>query len=48
MDYSNADEPIGIEITAPTEVNAQQINDILKAIGLTAISPADLAPLRAA
>ena len=48
MDYSNADEPIGIEITAPTEVNAQQINAVLKTIGLASISPADLAPLCAA
>jgi len=48
VDYSNADDPIGIEITAPTKVNAKQINAVLKTIGLTAISPADLAPLRAA
>ncbi len=48
VDFSSADDPIGIEITAPIQVTAQQINDALKAIGLTTVSPEDLAPLRAA
>jgi len=48
VDYSNADEPIGIEITAPNHVTAEQINGVLKAIGMASVSPEDLAPLRAA
>lgn len=48
VDYSQTDEPIGIEITAPGQVTAQQINEVLKAIGLASLSPEDLAPLRAA
>jgi hypothetical protein len=48
LDYSDKDEPIGVEITAPTHVTADQVNDVLKAIGLASLSPEDLAPLRAA
>ncbi|MBI2840175.1 MAG: DUF2283 domain-containing protein [Acidobacteria bacterium] len=48
VDFSSADDAIGIEITAPIQVTAQQVNDALKAIGLATVSPEDLAPLRAA
>lgn len=48
VDYSDADQPIGVEITAPSQVSAKQINEVLKTIGLASMRPADLAPLRAA
>lgn len=48
VDYSKKDEPIGIEITAPDQVSAEQINSVLRTIGVATLSPEDLAPLRAA
>ena len=48
VDYSKADEPIGIEITAPGHISARQINSVLKSIGIASLSSADLAPLRVA
>jgi len=41
-------DPIGLEITAPTQVTAEQINVVLTKLGLAPIAPEELAPLRAA
>ncbi len=48
VDYSSKNEPIGLEITAPSRVTAAQINEVLKTIGLASMPTKDLAPLRAA
>lgn len=48
VDYAASGEPIGIEITAPTQVTLEQINAVLDELGLTAADPGELAPLRAA
>ena len=41
-------EPIGLEITAATQVAAEQINAVLTRLGLAPIAPEALAPLNAA
>lgn len=48
VDYATDDTPIGIEITAPGSVTVEQINDVLRDLGLDSIDGSDLAPLRAA
>jgi hypothetical protein len=41
-------QPIGLEITAPGRVSTATINRVLADLGLSPLSDADLAPLRAA
>jgi hypothetical protein len=48
VDYAPSGEPIGLEITAPTCVTVDQVNTVLEALGLPAMSPEELAPLHAA
>jgi len=48
IDYSRNGKPIGIEITAPTQLSVGAINRVLKELGLPTVTRADLAPLRAA
>ena len=48
IDYSADDRPIGIEITAPSQISLTAINEVLQALGYPAVSRADLAPLLAA
>jgi hypothetical protein len=48
VDYAASGEPIGIEITSPQHVNADQLNAILTKFGYGDVDPSDLAPLRAA
>jgi len=48
IDYSRNGKPIGIEITAPTELSLAAINCVLKELGLATVTRADLMPLRAA
>ena len=48
IDFSENDKPIGIEITAPYKVTVDDINCVLKNLGLSEISSDELAPLRAA
>jgi hypothetical protein len=47
-DFTAKGDPIGLEITAPTQVTAEQINVVLTKLGLAPIAPEELAPLKAA
>ena len=48
VDFDRAGQPIGIEITAPTQVSLSGINAVLQRLGLSPVTQADLAPLQAA
>jgi uncharacterized protein YuzE len=48
VDYAVTGEPIGIELTAPTNVDAALVNTVLGEIGIGPLEPAELSPLRAA
>ena len=48
IDYGDTDQPIGIEITAPQQINLEAINRILAQLGLCPLEKAELAPLLAA
>jgi hypothetical protein len=48
VDYADGGEPIGLEITAPSQVTVEQINAVLDKLGLENIDPEELAPLKAA
>ena len=47
-DLSPDGRPIGIEITAPDQLDAATFNRVLASLGLDAVDPAVLAPLTAA
>jgi len=47
-DYDAAGAVIGLEITAPHQVTAEQINAALDRLGVPRISPDEVAPLRLA
>ena len=48
VDFDDGDEPIGIEITAPTKVTLSAFNEVLDELGQPPINERDFAPLRAA
>jgi hypothetical protein len=48
VDLSADGRPIGIEITAPSRVTVTALNRVLRSFGLSPLTRADLAPLRAA
>ena len=48
VDYAPSGEPIGIELTAPSQTLAATVNSVLKELGLGPLDEQDLAPLRAA
>jgi hypothetical protein len=48
VDFAASGEPIGLEITAPSQVTVEQINAVLRALGLTTLTPEELAPLKVA
>jgi uncharacterized protein YuzE len=48
IDFGRGGNPIGIEITAPSQVSLETMNDVLHGLGLPPVSDADLAPLLAA
>jgi uncharacterized protein YuzE len=48
IDFASNGEPLGIEITAPSQVNASKLNRVLRDLGLAPLSPSELSPLRAA
>ena len=48
VDYAADGTPIGIELPVPTEVTANDVNRVLEKLGLSAMAPEELAPLRAA
>ena len=48
VDYAENGEPIGLELTAPSTVELQMVNEVLRGLGMQDIDAAELAPLRAA
>ena len=48
IDFNENDEPIGIEITAPSKLTLTAFNGVLRSLGLPPVTRADLAPLLAA
>lgn len=48
IDLAADGRAIGIEITAPTRVTVTALNRVLRELGATLVTRADLAPLRAA
>jgi hypothetical protein len=46
--FGNHPRPIGIEITIPSQVTVEAVNEILEAYGLDRIDEAELAPLKTA
>lgn len=52
VDYNASDEPIGVELTAPTRTSVTALNRVLAAVWRSPDPPSlteeDLAPLRAA
>lgn len=48
VDFNESGKPIGIEITAPSKVTADDINCVMENLGLSRIRSEELAPLRAA
>jgi hypothetical protein len=48
IDFAAGGRPIGLEITAPDRVSAVTINRVLTDLGVSPLSDADLAPLKAA
>lgn len=47
VDFGPEDRPIGIEITAPEQITAVQINEVLRSLGLSPMAEQDLSPLEA-
>lgn len=47
-DFDRAGKAIGLEITAPSQVTVEQVNDVLSRLGAEPIAPEEWAPLRAA
>lgn len=48
IDFDAQDQPLGIEITAPERLTLLDLNRVLARLGLTLVTSADLAPLKAA
>ncbi len=48
VDYGPDGQPIGLEITAPGQVTAEQVNRVLEGLNLPPIGAEELAPLQAA
>ncbi|NEX16822.1 MAG: hypothetical protein C1943_09385 [Halochromatium sp.] len=48
VDYTADGKPIGIEITAPAQVDVAELNQVLVHLHAPAVTNEDIAPLRAA
>ena len=48
VDFAANGQPLGIEITAPSQVSAATFNRVLREFGIAPVRPSDLSPLRAA
>jgi len=48
IDFNDSGSPIGIEMTAPTQVTVGALNAVLHGLGQRGVTQADLAPLLAA
>jgi len=47
VDYLESGDPMGIEITAPTEITVASLNTVLERLGQPPISDDEFAPLAA-
>jgi hypothetical protein len=47
IDFDGEGRPIGVEITAPSEITTAGLDEILHSFGVDALGPEDLAPLAA-
>ena len=47
VDFGPGDQPIGLEITAPEQITAGQINAVLRSLDLSPMKEEDLSPLEA-
>ena len=47
-DYGGNGQPIGIEITAPSKLSAEILNDVLTKLKLPPVEPKEVSPLLAA
>ena len=47
VDFGPEGQPIGLEITAPEQMTAAQINEVLRSLDLSPIKEEDLSPLEA-
>tara|TARA_Y100000588_G_scaffold299898_1_gene321293 strand:- start:470 stop:739 length:270 start_codon:yes stop_codon:yes gene_type:complete len=48
VDFGPEDQPIGLEITAPEQTTAAQINEVLRGLDLPPMAEEELSPLAAA
>jgi len=48
VDYTADGKPIGIEITAPAQIDVAELNQVLVHLHAPAVTNEDIAPLRAA
>lgn len=48
IDYGEAGEPIGIEITAPDQISADVLNEVLARLNVRPVEPSEVSPLLAA
>lgn len=48
IDFNSAGRAIGIELTAPGQVSLPALNQVLTDLGVSPMTPADMAPLKAA
>jgi len=48
IDYGNGGRPIGIEITAPDQISADILNEVLTKLNVRPVEPSEVSPLLAA
>ena len=48
VDYNDADEPLGVEITAPQAVSLERVNELLASLGQQLLSDLEFRPMKAA
>jgi uncharacterized protein YuzE len=48
IDFGASGTPIGIEITSPSRISLQALNQVLRDLGVPTVTQTDLAPLLAA
>ena len=48
IDYGESGQPIGIEITAPSQINVDVLNELLTKLNIRPIEPSEMSPLLAA
>ena len=48
VDYAATGEPIGVELTAPAQLDAEALNAVLAALGQPRVDAEEIAPLKAA